>query len=284
MLWVCCAPANPAVTLLMSAALYQGGLVVKEILLTGGLVALVDDEDWPEVRQHNWHAQKSDTTYYALTGANGTARVSLHRMITKASPDQTVDHEDGNGLNNQRGNLRVCTREQNSANRRLNVNNKSGYKGVCWVKRRGKWLAQININKKHYTLGAFTDPWDAAQAYNKAALAAWGEFALLNVREGGVIVTKQNPQPRTEPTGYSDTSIEMTTSEVMWFIGYSSTRATNAWLNRYGIKASGRRPGFNGENVYLRADVEQAKANMPGQGKGGGRSKHRSRQKTIKER
>lgn len=256
--------------------------MVKEISLTGGLVALVDDEDWPLISQHNWRAQKSDTTYYALTGASETAWISLHRLITEATPDQTVDHKDGDGLNNRRSNLRVCTREQNSANRRLGVNNKSGYKGVCWVRKRGKWLAQISVDKKHYTLGAFADPWEAAQAYNKAALAAWGEFALLNVQGGGVVVMRHAPLPQTEPAGYSNTSIEMTTSEVMWFIGYGSTRATNAWLSRHGIKAVGRRPGFNGENVYLRADVEQAKASMPGQGKGGGRGKHRTRKTNRK--
>lgn len=250
--------------------------MVKEVPLAKGLVAWVDDDDWPLVQMFTWHPVMTDNTYYAVTGASDTSFIGMHRMLIGATSDQIVDHRDGNGLNNRRGNLRAGTRGQNAANRRLGVNNRSGYKGVCWVKKTGRWLAQINVDKKKYTLGTFKDPWEAAQAYNKAALDAWGEFAVLNKRGGGVAAPRAERAPLARPTELLNAT-EMTTTEVMWFIGYSSTRGANTWLNRHGIVAQGRRPGFNGENVYLRADVERAKASMPGRGSGGGRPARKSK-------
>lgn len=66
----------------------------------------------------------------------------------------------------------------------LNKRNTSGYRGVTWNKRLGKWIAQIGVGgrggtKKH--LGCFTDSWDAAQTWNMAARAAFGDAAYQNV-------------------------------------------------------------------------------------------------------
>jgi hypothetical protein len=91
-----------------------------------------------------------------------------------------VDHINHNGLDNRRTNLRVCTRVQNQGNRKRNVNNVSGYKGVYLDGRRGHWVASIREGGRSLKLGRFPTAEDAALAYNEAATTKWGEYALLN--------------------------------------------------------------------------------------------------------
>lgn len=76
---------------------------------------------------------------------------------------------------------------------------------------------------------------------------------------------------------------EMTTTEVMWYIKAKNLRAANAWLIRHRVHAHGREPGLYGENLYWRKAVVEAKANMPGQGKGGGYPTHRKRRRDVTE-
>jgi hypothetical protein len=97
-------------------------------------------------------------------------------------PDKgfVIDHLDGNGLNNQRNNLRICTVSQNSMNRNKTVKNKSGFKGVIWWERNNTWKAEIRHNKNKIYLGYYKNIIDAAKAYNAAALKYHGEFANLN--------------------------------------------------------------------------------------------------------
>lgn len=87
-----------------------------------------------------------------------------------------VDHRDHNGLNNKRSNLRVATNGQNQANRRTSAQ----YRGI-FKDRSGKWVARIRqpVGKREY-LGYFSDPEEAARAYDRAAVRIHGEFALLN--------------------------------------------------------------------------------------------------------
>jgi hypothetical protein len=95
-----------------------------------------------------------------------------------------VDHEDGNGLNNQRSNLRIASPTQNQGNARRRKDNTSGYKGVSWYRRTNKWKAHIRVDKKLRHLGYFIDLTDAARAYDAAALEHFGEFAHLNFPGG----------------------------------------------------------------------------------------------------
>lgn len=62
--------------------------------------------------------------------------------------------------------------------------NKSGYTGVHWSKKRRKWEAMIKVGDRRRYLGSFADPVDAARAYNAAAFEAWGEDAFLNPLPG----------------------------------------------------------------------------------------------------
>ena len=91
-----------------------------------------------------------------------------------------IDHIDGDGMNNKISNLRKCTKKQNSYNRKLNKNNKTGFKGV--YKRGNKFLATINHNQKPREIGRFSCPKEAAKAYDKEAIKCFGEYAKLNFK------------------------------------------------------------------------------------------------------
>lgn len=90
------------------------------------------------------------------------------------------DHKDGNGLNNQKDNLRICTKSQNGQNRRKKEGCSSQFVGVTWSKKQKRWVAQIGIADRMTHLGSFIDERAAASAYNKAAVGMFGESAKLN--------------------------------------------------------------------------------------------------------
>lgn len=155
---------------------------MREIPLSQGLVALVDDEDYEELSALNWHLVRPNGRAYAQHDVwSGNARVHREYMHRFLLPDaEEVDHINGNGLDNRRSNLRPATRAQNCANMRRSKANTSGYKGVSWHKGGRKWHAQIRGDAKREHLGLFTDPADAAKAYDNAARRLHGEFARLN--------------------------------------------------------------------------------------------------------
>ena len=103
----------------------------------------------------------------------------MHRQILHlTSPNILVDHINGNGLDNRRENLRICTHSQNCRNRRISSINKCGVKGV--TKYKDQWKATIFINKKQCHLGYYDNKRDAGKAYDKKAKEVYGEFAYLN--------------------------------------------------------------------------------------------------------
>lgn len=157
---------------------------MKQIPLSNGLFALVDDDDFERLSSYKWHAVRSATkhrvSYYAARGGRDgePGTVYMHRQVMRAEVGQAYDHRDRDGLNNQKSNLRPCTPPQNLANSRRP--NKSGYKGVYWDAQKQKFLAQIQIDGRAKHLGWHRAVEDAARAYDRAALQAYGEFAALN--------------------------------------------------------------------------------------------------------
>lgn len=160
---------------------------MREIPLTQGYVAVVDDRDYKRVSAYKWHAQverRKDGSVKAVY-ARRNKRVDeqgyvqhLHRFIMGVDdPTKQVDHRDHNGLNNRRKNLRRCSNAQNQANRRVDVDNRSGFKGVAWKKDKGKYQSRITVNGKMKFLGYFSDKKLAAEAYQAAAKSIFGEFA-----------------------------------------------------------------------------------------------------------
>lgn len=150
----------------------------------GHLFAFVDDEDFELVSESSWHLIKNGCgrTYYACTTLHGK-KVRMHRLILGASSNKEVDHKDGNGLNNQRNNIRLCSSQQNQANQRKHRDSSSPYKGVCLKKDKPRtipWCANITVLGKRIALGYFSTAKEAAIAYDKAALEYFGEFANFN--------------------------------------------------------------------------------------------------------
>lgn len=102
----------------------------------------------------------------------------MWEMVNGPIPDGlSVDHIDGQGMNNRISNLRVCTHQQNRCNTKLPSNNKTGFKGVHFFAPLGKYRASINIKRKCKFLGTFDTPQEAHKAYCNAALTAHGEYA-----------------------------------------------------------------------------------------------------------
>jgi hypothetical protein len=160
---------------------------VKEIPLTKGLFAQVDDEDFERISRYKWYASKQYECYYALRYSGDYRKrqtQSMHRDILQTEDSHIiVDHKDGNSLNNQKSNLRICSHAENIRNRnRKEKRNTSGYRGVCWHKRANKWVASIKVDGKRIHLGCFDDIKEAAESYNSAAKLHFGEFCgKLNV-------------------------------------------------------------------------------------------------------
>ncbi|OAJ75137.1 hypothetical protein AYJ08_05835 [Brevibacillus sp. SKDU10] len=151
----------------------------REIPLTQGKVTIVDDEEFEPLSKYKWFATKCGNSYYAARRLNGKT-ILMHRYIMNPENRLVVDHVDGDSLNNQKSNLRICSKAQNNRNQRIKTNNKSGYKGVYWREEKGKWQGSMRHNSKTVYLGLFTDQEEAARAYNQKAVELFGEFARLN--------------------------------------------------------------------------------------------------------
>jgi hypothetical protein len=161
----------------------------RAIQLTQGFVALVDDADFEALSRWHWSVKEADGRWYAVRGTCRGPRnspvkhqIKMHRQILGVDdPSVLIDHRNGNGLDNQRGNLRIATNAQNGYNaRKRHGTTTSKYKGVTWDTARGKWTASIMVSRRRYALGRFENEEDAARAYDDAAQRWFGEFSRLN--------------------------------------------------------------------------------------------------------
>lgn len=160
-----------------------------QLQLNDGHVATIDDADYETehtvrfrngmsftgcIAQLTWRAQVKPHTTYCVCMISGQ-EIRLHRLVMDAFPADLIDHEDGNGLNNVRSNLRVATNEQNAQNRKTNTGRTA--KGVVFHSKSGRWHAHIRHKgvKKH--IGSFSTQELAQDAYNAKAKELFGEFA-----------------------------------------------------------------------------------------------------------
>ena len=107
----------------------------------------------------------------------------MHREIMQPPQGMVTDHMNGNGLDNRRGNMRNCSRGENSQNRRKNRHTITGYKGIWQDKKTGKYWAQIHLKRQPFYMGPFETSIEAARAYDRMALDLFGPFARLNFPE-----------------------------------------------------------------------------------------------------
>jgi len=168
---------------------------MKEIELSQGKIAFVDDEDFDYLNQFKWCAVKTKASYgilwYAIRNTpwikiDGIWRhstIRMHRLILDVTDKSIfVDHADKNGINNQKNNLRICSnRSDNLANRNVSAGKTSKYLGVSFHKGTHKWRSRICRNGINHDLGYFINESDAALAYNNAAVKIHGQFASLNI-------------------------------------------------------------------------------------------------------
>lgn len=148
--------------------------------------AQVSDEDYEYLNQFRWGVKRYKNLEYVRRGSrkNGEEkRYQMHRVVLERVLNRTllsseqVDHKDGSGLNNQRGNVRLATRSQNQMNKgKRTTPSQSQFKGVTWHKRSRKWYAQIRLDQKQIYIGMFNSEEDAAQAYKDKAKELFGEF------------------------------------------------------------------------------------------------------------
>jgi len=161
------------------------GDAMKEIELTQGQVALVDDIDYEYLSQWKWCANWYYNCFRAVRGSprrDGKRKtISMHTVVAERKGiditqiDQ-IDHKDHNTLNNRRSNLRSATAVQNGHNRGANKNSTTGVKGVCFDRTRGKYRATLGVAGKHYFLGRFDTIPEAAAAVRRKREELVGEF------------------------------------------------------------------------------------------------------------
>lgn len=174
---------------------------MKELLTKEGDIVWVDDEDYPILSRYKVSTINDPKcrTKYARIKINKEG-IGVHKIVLglPVYDSRITDHINGNGMDNRKCNLRICTHAENMRNRRKNKNSKSRFKGVILengsrkifkkdgsyrIKKRKRWRASIRFNGKNYRKRASNEI-EAAKKYDEMAKKLHGEFALLNFPYG----------------------------------------------------------------------------------------------------
>jgi hypothetical protein len=153
---------------------------MKQIKVGPNHFAIIDDEDFEYINSFTWSLNLQNKK--KPRAFSQKLKTYMHRLIMNCSKGMQVDHIDGNPLNNQKSNLRICTLKENCRNVEKRKHCSSIYKGVHFEKYTKKWRAQITVNNKEIKLGRFLNEKDAAIAYDKAAMFYFKEFSYLNFK------------------------------------------------------------------------------------------------------
>ncbi len=153
-----------------------------EIFFSDGSSFLIDIEDFDKVSKYTWFFGKRGypIMHTSRKSADVHKTVPLHKYLLEVPTDCDVDHISGDKLDNRRGNLRVCTHQENMFNQKLRCNNSTGFYGVSYHKSANKFEAYIHVSGKKYYLGLYENIKDAADVRDAAAIQYFGEYANLN--------------------------------------------------------------------------------------------------------
>ena len=164
---------------------YEGSM--KLIPLTQGFFTQVDDENFEELNSYKWCVLKNEKKRYAIRRKKNTfgSFIFMHRILINTPDGMFTDHIDGNGLNNQKNNLRICTKSQNACNRKAGINNVSGIKGITYDKREKKYRVRIMLNYKDYFLGYYPSIAAAKRIYDDAVKQLHREFVYTALSTPG---------------------------------------------------------------------------------------------------
>ena len=146
----------------------------------GEKICIIDREDLPRVKAVNkWYAIRFHSPeFYVAANICKSGSITLHRLILSFPEGLSVDHINGDTLDNRKINLRACTQMDNIKNQRPKSNKP---KGVYWLKEKQRWRVEINANRKKYRCGNFKTLKEAAEKYNEMAVKLHGAFARLNI-------------------------------------------------------------------------------------------------------
>lgn len=158
---------------------------MNTITLKTGESVILDFDDFERLKNYKWHRVKicRNGTAYTIYAARKENKKSvlMHREIMNVSSGLTVDHKNGDGLDNRKENLRICSHSQNMQNRIARKTPKCRYKGVKMVKSSvNPYLAYLRCGGKFVNLGVHATAERAAMAYNDGARKFFGEFAKVN--------------------------------------------------------------------------------------------------------
>ena len=155
---------------------------MKEIPLSQGKIAIVDDDDFEKLNKHKWYALTDGRghTHYVIRNSPRSSRhrnsIKMHRVIMNPPKGKEIDHINGNALDNRKENLRIVTHRQNMQNQHISKTSK--HPGVYWDKKNEIWSAQIRFGGKRRHLGRFADEGEAATTYRVACVVLTGVEAL----------------------------------------------------------------------------------------------------------
>lgn len=135
-----------------------------------GLIFKIDNDDFNTIKDIFWSRHINGYAFNLKYGL-------LHKLIIDCPKGMTIDHINGDKLDNRKSNLRICTQAQNCQNRPKKRGSKSKYKGVSWHREMKKWVANICYNKKQIRIGFYNTPEEAYKAYCLKANELHGEFA-----------------------------------------------------------------------------------------------------------
>lgn len=164
---------------------------MKQIELTQGQVALVDDDLYDWLNQWKWYfrkrsgKRKGGDAVRTLHGYDESGHVKNYTLymasiICPVAPGMVLDHKDCNPLNNQRSNLRQATYRGNVLNSRARQNNKTGVKGVHWSEPKQRYIVQATVNGKRKWIGAYKNLEEAAKVSERTIKELYGKYARFN--------------------------------------------------------------------------------------------------------